>query len=86
LIEVDVPPHQFNCPLLVLLHHPLDSQRLLGLSVTDVTILMYHSELAEMASSSSTHQCLINSVNDDSQKIHLLDIANLFEQLLQGQN
>ena len=86
LIEVDVTHHQFNCPLLVLLHHPLDSQRLLGLSVTDVTILMYHSELAEMASSSSTHQCLINSVNDDSQKIHLLDIANLFEQLLQGQN
>ena len=70
LIEVDVTHHQFNCPLLVLLHHPLDSQRLLGLSVTDVTILMYHSELAEMASSSSTHQCLINSVNDDSQKIH----------------
>lgn len=86
LIEVDDPAHQSHCPLLVLLHHPLDSQRLLGLSVTDLTKLMYQSEFAEMASSSSTHQCLINSVNDDSQKIYLLDIANLFEQLLQGQN
>jgi chemotaxis signal transduction protein len=86
LIEVDDPAHQSNCQLLVLLHHPLDSQRLLGISVTDLTILIYPSELAEMASSSSTHQCLIDSVNDDSQQIHLLDIANLFEQLLQGQN
>ena len=86
LIEVDDPAHQSNGPLLVLLQHPLESQRLLGLSVTDLTILMYQSELAEMASSSTTHQCLINIVNDDSQKIYLLDIANLFEQLLQGQN
>lgn len=85
LIEVD-DSAQSPYRLLVVLHHPHNSQRWLAVCATDLTSLINKKELAEMPSSSITHQCLINSVENHSQPIHMLDIANLFEQLMQEQN
>lgn len=86
LIEVEDPALHSHYQLLALLHHPQDSQRWLGLCVTDLTNLMNKTDLAEMPSSSSTHPCLINIVDNNSQKIHILNIANIFEQLMQEQD
>lgn len=81
LIAVGDPALQSDYRLLVMLHHPKDSQRWLALCATDLISLIDKKQLVEMSSSTTTHHCLINIVDNDSQKIHLLDIVNLFEQL-----
>lgn len=86
LIDVRSPEHQSTSPLLILLCNPLNSRRWLALCVTDLTSIMLKNDLDDMPSNPSTHPCLVKIVQHKSQKIHLLDINRLFEQLMKEQD
>lgn len=85
LLEVDSKTEEFRHPLLVLLQHPQDPQRWLALCITDITRLINTEEWGETALATSTHHCIKNIVESDSQQLYLLDINKLFEQLMMDQ-
>jgi len=83
LINPGNPVIQPAYPLLVLLRHPLDSQRWLALCVTDLNGVLFNDDLIKMTSSTTIHPCLRIVLDNDSQKIHWLDISRIFEQLIE---
>ncbi len=73
-------------PFIVLLSHPDDPQRWLAVCVNDLTSVINKTDLADMVSISTQRQGVINTIQNQVQKIHFIDIVQLFEQLMQEQD
>jgi len=82
LLKMDSIADESGHPLLVLLHHPQDSQRWLALCVSDINQLIDTKELDGIDFSSSLNPLVKHVVDIDSQQLYLLDISNLFEHLM----